>query len=50
MRSLPDSLALADMPTGLDDLRSMVQGLLLHREWGLRQVGWDLPSPDGAQR
>ena len=33
MTVLPDSLALADMPTGLDDLRSMVQGLLLHREW-----------------
>ena len=33
MTVLPDSPALADVPTVLDDLRSVVQGLLLHREW-----------------
>ena len=33
MTVLPGSLALADVPAALDDLRSVVQGLLLHREW-----------------
>lgn len=33
MTELPDSLALADLPAALDDLRSVVQGLVLHREW-----------------
>ena len=33
MTALPDSPTLADMPVALDGLRSLVQGLLLHREW-----------------
>ena len=33
MTLLPDSPALAGMPTAPDDVRSVVQGLLLHREW-----------------
>ena len=33
MTELPDSAALADMPTAPDDVRSVVQGLVLHREW-----------------
>ena len=33
MTELPDSTVLGDMPTTLDDLRSAVQGLVLHREW-----------------
>lgn len=33
MTELPDSLALADVPAELNDLRSVVQGLVLHREW-----------------
>ena len=33
MTLLPDSPALAGMPTAPDDLRSVVQGLVLHREW-----------------
>ena len=33
MTALPDSPALTGMPTALDDLRSVVQGLVLHREW-----------------
>ena len=33
MTLLPDSPTLAGMPTVPDDLRSVVQGLVLHREW-----------------
>ena len=33
MTALPDDPALADVPSDLDDLRSVVQGLLLHRDW-----------------
>lgn len=33
MTALSDSPALAGMPIAPDDLRSVVQGLLLHREW-----------------
>ena len=33
MTALPGTGLPADMPTALSDLRSVVQGLLLHREW-----------------
>ena len=33
MSALPDHPALADLPSGPDELRGIVQGLLLHRDW-----------------
>jgi hypothetical protein len=33
MTELPAHPALADLPTELDELRNIVQGLLLHRDW-----------------
>lgn len=33
MSRLPEHPALADVPTDLDGLRNVVQGLLLHRDW-----------------
>jgi Transglutaminase-like superfamily len=33
MTALPDDPALADLPSDLDGLRAVVQGLLLHRDW-----------------
>jgi hypothetical protein len=33
MTALPDHPALADLPSGPDELRGIVQGLLLHRDW-----------------
>lgn len=33
MTELPDHPALASIPTDLDGLRRVVQGLLLHRDW-----------------
>lgn len=33
MTSLPDDLAADALPSGLDDLRRLVQGLLVHRDW-----------------
>jgi hypothetical protein len=33
MTALPDAPALGDVPTDLDALRRVVQGLLLHRDW-----------------
>jgi hypothetical protein len=33
MTSLPEHPSLADLPTDLDALRAIVQGLLLHRDW-----------------
>jgi hypothetical protein len=33
MTALPGHAALADVPTDLDELRCVVQGLLLHRDW-----------------
>jgi hypothetical protein len=36
MTALPEHPALADVPTGLDEVRRVVQGLLLHRDWAPR--------------
>jgi hypothetical protein len=33
MTAVPDHPALADVPSDLDELRRVVQGLLLHRDW-----------------
>ena len=33
MTALPDDPALTDLPTDLDELRRVVQGLILHRDW-----------------
>jgi hypothetical protein len=33
MTALPEHPALADVPRGLDEVRRVVQGLLLHRDW-----------------
>src|SRR5680860_537268 len=35
MTVLPDRLAPPDLPADLDELRAVVQGLLLHREWAV---------------
>ena len=43
MTELPDHPALASIPTDLDGLRRVVQGLLLHRDWA---TGYGLAGDD----